>query len=323
MYACMHVCIYLCMHACMHLSIYLLSSGRIVNVIQRSPCHLGLTWIGDCILHYGYLLEATLVITGLRASPSACWSRSCRIYGYMCLKRRVKPLTFISLTIAWNNPPSAPHSFSTDSTFILSIFSEYRSEKKSLCEITSTIPRRHASWELKAEECLWVRARFQQKSLCLQLSVCCPEDWGRWWGETRERWLTLSLSSRLRFYSPLLVEVRLVDAPAIVTVIFGQRCGIELNGCEKKRSVCGAVGRCAPRAAETGEWVKWAAAAQRERASNSIHANRIGQNTFSCHMEARGRRDGTLTDASYSVCRPTVWIWKSERQTFPKKILFI
>ncbi len=168
-----------------------------------------------------------------------------------------------------------------------------------------------------------MRARFQQKSLCLQLSACCPEDWGRWWGETRERWLTLSLSSRLRFYSPLLVEVRLVDAPAIVTVIFGQRCGIELNGCEKKRSVCGAVGRCAPRAAETGEWVKWAAAAQRERASNSIHANRIGQNTFSCHMEARGRRDGTLTDASYSVCRPTVWIWKSERQTFPKKILFI
>ncbi len=112
-------------------------------------------------MHYGYLLEATLVITGLRASPSACWSRSCRIHGYMCLKRRVKPLTFISLTIAWNNPPSAPHSFSTDSTFILSIFSEYRSEKNPYVKL---LPQ-YAAWVLKAEECFRVRARFQQKSL--------------------------------------------------------------------------------------------------------------------------------------------------------------
>lgn len=141
-------------------------------------------------------------------------------------------LTFISLTIAWNNPPSAPHSFSTDSTFILSIFSEYRAKKILVLNYFHNIPKR----ELKAGECLWARAKFQQKSL----SVCCPEDWGRWW-ERRERGGLLSLSPRLRIYSPRLEEVRLVDGPAIVTVIFGQRGGIELNGSEKRR-VC--VERC-------------------------------------------------------------------------------
>lgn len=56
-----------------------------------------------------------------------------------------------------------------------------------------------------------------------------------------ERGGLLSLSPRLRIYSPRLEEVRLVDGPATVTVIFGQRGGIELNGCEKRR-VC--VERC-------------------------------------------------------------------------------
>lgn len=47
----------------------------------------------------------------------------------------------------------------------------------------------------------------------------------------------LSLSPRLRFYSPRLVEIYEVRLVVIFTVIFGQRCGIELNGCEE-RSVC-------------------------------------------------------------------------------------
>lgn len=43
-----------------------------------------------------------------------------------------------------------------------------------------------------------------------------------------------SLSPRLRIYSPRLEEVRLVDGAVKITVIFGQRGQVDLNGCEKR-----------------------------------------------------------------------------------------
>lgn len=143
MHACMYAYIYVCMHACIYLSIIFW---------EDSECHTALALSFRSNMNRRLYIALWLFARSHFSDNGFESFIICMLVTlvqntrfYMCLKRRVKPLTFISLTIAWNNPPSAPHSFSTDSTFILSIFSEYRSEKKSLCEITSTIPRRHAS----------------------------------------------------------------------------------------------------------------------------------------------------------------------------------
>lgn len=44
-----------------------------------------------------------------------------------------------------------------------------------------------------------------------------------------------TLSPRLRIYSPRLEEVRLTDGLVTVTVIFGQRVEVGVNGREKRR----------------------------------------------------------------------------------------
>lgn len=156
---------------------------------------------------------------------------------------------------------------------------------------------------------LWASGRFSQicDSLRLQLSGLLPRGLRQMMGREEERdgWLSLSLSPRLRIYSPRLEEVRLVDGPVEITVIFGQRGDVDLNGCEKRR-VRVELWSGAPPARERLEWVNWAAAVRRVRGSNSIHGNRIGQNSFSCHMEARGRGDGdtpTHTDGPRRAIR--------------------